>query len=142
MKRDCRHSTRFYISTMIKYVFILFIVLIVGCSGFVYEKRITKKYYLIAVDDIRFISISYKLESGAFIGRIEKVKQYSIVNDTFLIAKALDDSDKTCYYILNMAIDYDIAKVENIVIGPLDSLSFVSNWGMRYNVKFISISEL
>ena len=126
---------------MFKYTCLLLIIFLTSCSDFTYEKNIYKNYYLIGVDTKDNISISIKLKSGDFSARIQWVKQYAIANDTFLFAKAINNININDYYILNMSKDSEYAKIEDVVIGPLDSLSFANNWGMRYKVKFISVTE-
>ena len=126
---------------MFKYTCLLLIIFLTSCSDFTYEKNIYKNYYLIGVDTKDNISISIKLKSGDFSARIQWVKQSAIANDTFLFAKAINNININDYYILNMSKDSEYAKIEDVVIGPLDSLSFANNWGMRYKVKFISVTE-
>ena len=109
-----------------------------------YEKEISKNYYLISVNDKRNISISRKLGSGDFIGRVTHVTEYAIDDDDSLLFVKTNDSlnkNNNNYYVLNMAKDYDYANIKDVVIGPLDSLGFTNNWMRKYKVKFVSISD-
>jgi hypothetical protein len=124
-----------------KYFILLSIVLFLRCSDFAYEQKIVGNYYLIGVDTKTDISISLKLKSGDFIGRIERVKQYTVVNDSLIFARSLDTANKSVYYILNMNKDFDVAKIENIIIGPIDSETFNNYWAKKFKIKFISISD-
>ena len=126
---------------MTKYFILLSIVLFLRCSDFAYEQKIVGNYYLIGVDTKTDISISLKLKSGDFIGRIERVKQYTVVNDSLIFARSLDTANKSVYYILNMNKDFDVAKIENIIIGPIDSETFNNYWAKKFKIKFISISD-
>lgn len=126
---------------MFRYRLLFIVIFFIGCQGLGFEKQIYKDYYLTGTDNKNMIDVSLKLKSGDFIGRIEGVKEYAIVNDTLLFAKAVGHTNKIGYFILNMDKDFDVAKIEDVVIGPLDSLSFANNWGRRYKVKFISVFE-
>lgn len=46
-----------------------------------------------------------------FIGRIQRVKPYAIVDDSLLIAKDEDSFDRINYFVLNMRQDFDYAKL-------------------------------
>jgi hypothetical protein len=122
-----------------KFLIVLAIFLSFGCSDFAYEQKIYKNYYLIGMDTKTDISISLKLKSGDFIGRIEWVKQYAVVNDSLIFARSLDTANKSVFYILNMNRDYEIAKIENVLIGPIDSETFNNYWAKKYKVYFVSV---
>ncbi len=130
-----------HITSVTKYFILLPIVLLFSCSDFAYEKKIVGNYYLIGVDTKTDISISLKLKSGDFIGRIEWVMQYAVVNDSLIFARSLDTANKSVYYILNMNKDFDVAKIENIIIGPIDSETFNNYWAKKFKIKFISVLD-
>ncbi len=124
---------------MTKYFILLPIVLFFSCSDFVYEQKIVGNYYLIGVDTKTDISISLKLKSGDFIGRIEWVKQYAVVNDSLIFARSIDTANKSVYYILNMGRDFETAKIENVLIDPIDSETFNNYWAKKYKINFVSV---
>jgi hypothetical protein len=127
---------------MVKMLIPLSIILFLGCTGFVYEKKIYKDYYLIGIDTKTNLSISLKLKSGDYIGRIERVKQYAIIDDSLIFAKSIDTANKSVYYVLNMKKDFDVAKTEDIIIGPLDSETFIDSWAKKYKINFVSVSGI
>ncbi len=124
-----------------KFICLILTIFLIGCSDFALEKNIYKKYYLIGVDTKQNISISYKLQSGDFIGRVEWVTEYVVVRDSLIFAKSVDQFDKSGYYILDMSKDFEYAKIEDVIRGPIDSATFINNWAKRYNVKLISVFD-
>lgn len=122
---------------MKKLYFIPLLFFMACLSDIAYQKKIIGNYYLLAVNDKRDISVSLKLESGDYIGRVSNVDAYAIVDSLLLIRS---DNQKK-YYILNMAKDHDYAKVEDIVVGPLDSVAFADKWLNNREIKFIPALE-
>ena len=114
---------------------IIIVVFLTSCIlDFVYEKRIIKNYYLIAVDSMDQLEISLKLKNGDYIGRIpEKVQQYAVMSDTLIFARTTNG-----YYILNTTNDHDFAEVKDVVIGPVDQATFNRDWLNKHTVNFIS----
>lgn len=127
---------------MDKILISLSVILFFGCTGFAYEKKIYKDYYLIGIDTKTDLSISLKLKTGDYIGRIEHVKQYAIVDDSLIIGMSVDAVNKSVYFILNINKDFDVAKTEDIIIGPIDSETFINSWAKKYKINFVSVSEI
>lgn len=100
-------------------------------------KKIIRNYYLLGVNDKAHLSVSLKLKSGDYIGRVSNVGAYALV-DSLLFIKNSDQKD---YYVLATAKDFDYAKIEDVVTGPLDSATFTLQWLNGRHLKFISEAD-
>ena len=81
---------------------ILFLIVILCFScGFVYEKHLTRNYYIIGVDSNEELSLSYKLNAGNFVGKAPgQILEYGF-NDTFLVAKTRENlKPEPLFYII------------------------------------------
>ena len=110
----------------------LIMTLLSGCLGFVYNKKIVDKYWLIAIDTKAEMSLSYELGNGNFIGIIGGgvfalgnnadyiiVKQHPLIHFPNSINKQI-----TNYYIVPIDRSVSQYKVQENFIGPLNEIEF------------------
>jgi hypothetical protein len=97
-----------------------------GC-GFVYDKKLTGKYHLSAVDIPEQMSVCYALgEEGSCVGRIDETVFSVGWNERFIVAKQHPSNDKsvTNYFILDMTKDGELVDPGVSVTGPLSESEF------------------
>jgi hypothetical protein len=101
---------------------------------FAHEERIYQDYYLLEEEGRKDMSIGYKIPTGDFVGRVPSpVFAYSIVKDSFLIAKRQAGTE-TEVYILDLKRDNPYAHDSSYLHGILDETGF-SAWKKKNNFE-------
>jgi hypothetical protein len=110
--------------------------------GFVYKKHVIGKYYLIGVDTEDDISLSYKLSSGGFVGRVPaKIIAYGY-KDSLLVTKSMEyQNSYPTYYIINMNRDSEYAHEEVFRIGPIKESDYNKGWKDKLRVSFEAVKQ-
>lgn len=126
---------------LIRYIYLIMLLFFVGCSGLDKEQLIGN-YYLTAIDYVNEnMSLSYKLESGNFIGVVNPTvfalgysKEYIIVKQHPLEFSKPPNKSITNYFIVPIKDKIHQFPDEN-KIGPLTALEF------KEKRKALGISE-
>ncbi|MBW8360997.1 MAG: hypothetical protein K0M56_02280 [Kaistella sp.] len=93
------------------------LLMLINCSGFGTEKKIYWKYYLVAIDTDQSCALSYKLDSGSYLGITpDGVVQFA-ETEQYIVTKNLIASEVE-YYIFPK-IKTDEFTFEKYLIGPL-----------------------
>ena len=109
-----------------------------SCTGFNRLEHIVGPYYLVEVDSKEDLSISYKTNDRDYVGKIPNIIIEYGYNDSFLIAKTKDYSDRIHYYVIDRTKDFDIAQEENFRFGPITENEFANKWKERLKVSMKS----
>lgn len=101
---------------------LLAVMTLVGCGGIgcAYEKRLSGKYGLVAVDVLEQMSLSEMLPGGSAVGVINETVFAVGWDERFIIAKQHPSGNKsiTHYYILQVA--------DGTLTGPFDVSAFIA----------------
>ncbi|MDP3915638.1 MAG: hypothetical protein Q8R96_18080 [Bacteroidota bacterium] len=114
-------------------IFLLIMTHLSGCLGFVYNRKIVDKYWLIETDSKADMSLSYELGNENFIGIIHGGVYALGYNFDYIIVKQHpyipfpDSINKliTNYYIIPIDRSISKYKVQENLIGPLNEIEFV-----------------
>lgn len=117
-------------------IFCVVITLVSGCIGFVYQKKITDKYFLIAVDspDQMALCIENKY-TDSYVVRISQTVKKAGYYKTFIYAQKKDGS----FWVVDSTKDSVYAELLDVVQGPLTILelkSILSTIGHKGEVVF------
>jgi len=110
--------------------------------GFAYQKHIVGRYYIIGVDDATNLSLSYKLNSGDFVGRVPSNTRIieCVYNDTFLVAKVQKyDKNHPTFYIINMIRDSELAEERAFRTGPITESDFNTTWKPKFLIQMTKV---
>ncbi len=123
------------------FLFILFVYIFsYSCLFDSHVKKVYGNYYLTAFGKTKKeASLSYKLENGDFIGRIQpQIISYSVFRDKWLFVQQNNDR----YYIIDMANDNGYNELQFIIQGPLDYSSFLKKYYLLTQEKSIKMIHL
>ena len=100
-------------------------------SGLVHEEQLDGPYYLTAVDAQDEMDVSYKVDEGAYVGRIPATVFAVGWNANYIVAKChpAGDSREVEYYYLDRKLDSKYANPEASIHGPLTGYAF--SWASR-----------
>lgn len=100
-------------------------VFLAGC-GFVHDEKIAGNYRLIAVDVLSEMSVSYGLENGDVVGRINSTVFAVGWDSRYIVAKQHPNNDRsiTNYFYLDISKDSRYADPGASVTGPLNFEEF------------------
>lgn len=92
-------------------------------------------YYLVEQEGISEYSIGYKLNGGAYIGRVPApVVEYGWT-DSILVARSMQDTIGLIY-IINMKKDFKYAEQWDYIIDTLNYEEFDTKWQKVLKIKF------
>ena len=117
-------------------LFSVVVICILSCGDILSKReKITDNYYLLE-NEVGDMSVWFKSSQGDFVRRIpEKVLEYG-VNDSFIIAKGVIDSEMRVY-LINRKNDSHFAEPKDYLSGPFslsqfDSISRLRKWHVRF----------
>ena len=104
---------------------LLLAALLTGC-GFVHDEVLTGPYRLVATDVPEQMSICRTIGVGDCIGRIPETVFSVGWNESYIVAKQHPRNNRTVtnYFILEMALDSELADPHKSVTGPLSATEF------------------
>jgi hypothetical protein len=118
-------------------VLAVLMVLNIESCGFAYKEHVTGRYYIIGVDLSKERSLCYRLNGGDYIGRAPGKLQAYGFNDTFLVARTIEnDRVEALYYVIDMTKDGELAHEEMFRVGPFSEGDYNDSWSSRVNIIF------
>jgi hypothetical protein len=118
-------------------VFASFMVVNIESCGFAYREHVTGRYYIIGGDTSEERSLCYSLSGGDYIGKAPGRLQAFGFNDTFLVARTIENNQVGArYYVINMTKDGEMAHEKLFRAGPFTEDEYKKNWSNRLNITF------
>ena len=113
-----------------------------SCDDFKIKHHLIGKYFLVSMIGQRDVNLSIELEEDNFLGRIQVVQSYAVDGDSLIFSKAYNRKDSLGYYILQIKKDFNYAKLDKVILGPLDRLKMWNDWISGKNIEFHQVSSL
>ncbi|NHM08385.1 hypothetical protein G4D82_14265 [Flavobacterium sp. CYK-4] len=117
----------------------LICIFLVACNSFEIEKKVVGKYYVIKNEGIT--TLNYKLENGAYVGKIPATLIEYGFNQKYIVGKTVDTNNLISYYIILREKDFDLAIEDNFRIGPIAEDEYTRNWKRKLKIKLYKIEE-
>ena len=116
-----------------------FLLIILSCDGVEYKEHIVGNYYIIKSEGQ--IDLSYKLEKGAYVGKVpSNIVEYGF-NQKYIIAKTRNSNKSYSFFIIDRAKDFGSAIEENFRIGPITEIQFEKNWREKLNIELHEVED-
>lgn len=87
----------------------IFLIVLIGCKGYVFQKQITNEIYLVAVDSREQMTLSYRLPEGTYIGIIGETiiwTGWEPRMNRIMVKQYLKAENKIRYFAIDLNKDY------------------------------------